>query len=193
MPRATREYIGFEQAATAIMSYGSVVPGLLQTQAYSEAMVGPTSINDPDGHTAATVERRLRRQEVLGRPEPPWVWVILDESALRRTIGGLATMRDQLSALVTATDRTRISVRIIPFSTGAHLGLDSRFTMVSTRSDHGPELVYIEGLSGARTSFDDEDLARYAEAWQALAALALPDKDSRSLIGRIARDTGTPV
>ncbi|TQM37940.1 helix-turn-helix domain-containing protein [Pseudonocardia cypriaca] len=193
MARPTREYIGFEQAATAIMSYGSIVHGLLQTQAYCEAMVGGTSITTPAEHTAATVERRLRRQEVLGRPEPPWVWIILDESALHRTIGDPPTMRDQLLALLAATDRARVSVRIIPFSAGAHAGLDSRFTMVSTRNDHAPELVYVEGLSGARTLFEAHDLARYAEAWQALAALALPDKDSRNLIGRTAHDTTTPM
>jgi transcriptional regulator with XRE-family HTH domain len=192
MQRATREYVGFEQAATAIMSFGSIVHGLLQTRAYCEAMVGRTAIADPDGYIATTIENRLRRQEVLDRPDPPWIWVILDESSLHRAIGGPATMRNQLAALVAAAGRTRTSVRILPFSAGAHPGMDSRFTMVSTRSDHGPELVHVEGLSGARNLFGDKDLAKYAEAWQALAALALPDEDSTNLIGRIARDIGGP-
>lgn len=187
MPRATREYVGFEQAATAIMSFGSIVHGLLQTRAYCEAMVGRTAIADPDGQTATTIEQRLRRQEVLGRLATPWVWIILDESALHRAIGGSATMREQLDALVAATNRAHTSVRILPYSAGAHPGLDSRFTMVSTRSDHGPELVHVEGLSGARNLFGDKDLAKYAQAWQALAALALPDEDSKNLIQRVAQ------
>jgi transcriptional regulator with XRE-family HTH domain len=193
MPLATREYVGYEQAATAIMSYGSIVPGLLQTRAYCEAMVGRTAIDELDGSTAITVEQRLRRQEVLSRSEPPRVWIILDESALHRAIGGTATMRDQLSALVTATDRARISVRIVPFSAGAHPGMDSRFTMISTRSHHGPELVNVEGLSGARNLVKAEDLARYTEAWQTLTGLALPDEDSKLLIGHVARTLGTSV
>jgi hypothetical protein len=191
MPRATREYVGFEQASTAIMSFGSIVHGLLQTRAYCEAMVERTAIADPDGYTATTVERRLRRQEVLGQRATPWVWVILDESALHRAIGGPATMREQLAALVAATNRERTSVRILPFSAGAHPGMDSRFTMVSTRSDLSPELVHVEGLSGARNLFGDKDLAKYTQAWQALAALALTDEDSKNLIERVANQPPT--
>jgi transcriptional regulator with XRE-family HTH domain len=183
LPRATREYIGFEQAATAIMSFGSIVHGLLQTQSYCEALVGRTAITDPDA--AGTVGQRLRRQEVLDRSEPPWVWVILDESALHRMVGGATTMRDQLAALAATMARARVSVRVLPFSAGGHPGMDSRFTMVSTSSDHNPLLVHVEGLSGARNLDGDEDLARYAEAWQSLAALALPDEDSKLLIRRI--------
>jgi transcriptional regulator with XRE-family HTH domain len=186
MPRATREYVGFEQAATAIMSFGSIVHGLLQTRAYCEAMVGRTTLADPDGQTAITVEHRLRRQAVLDRQATPWLWIILDESALHRAIGGPATLRGQLDALIAAANRDRTSVRILPYSAGAHPSMDSRFTMVSTRSDLGPELVHVEGLSGARNLVGDKDLAKYAQAWQTLAALALPDEESKNLIGRIA-------
>lgn len=184
MPPATREYVGFEQAATAIMSYGSIVPGLLQTRAYCEAMVGGTASEDPDGLLAITIEQRLRRQEVLNRSEPPWLWIILDESVLHRTIGSPTIMRDQLSALATASNRARLSIRILPFSAGAHPGMDSRFTMISTRRHHAPELVTVEGLSGARNLTKAEDLARYTEAWQELSALALPEPETRILLAQ---------
>jgi transcriptional regulator with XRE-family HTH domain len=188
MARESREYVGFEQAATAIMSYGSIVPGLLQTRAYGEAMVERTAITSPDEYRTIAVEHRLRRQELLDRPQPPWIWVIIDEAALRRMTGGPDTMREQLAALVVAADRPRVSVRVLPFSAGAHPGLDSRFTIVSTKGDHGAEMVHVEGLSGFQNLFKDEDLARHAEAWQLLSALALPEGDSMVLIRRIARD-----
>src|SRR5690606_24705416 len=64
LSRAMREFIGFEQAATAIMTYGSIVPGLLQTRAYSEAMVERTAAEMPELHDTI-IEHRLRRQELL--------------------------------------------------------------------------------------------------------------------------------
>jgi transcriptional regulator with XRE-family HTH domain len=186
LTREMREYVGFEQAATTIMTYGSIVPGLLQTRAYCEAMLERTAIGSKEQH-ATTVEHRLRRQELLDRADPPWVWAILDESVLHRTTGGSATRREQLAALVTAAGRTRVSVRILPFAAGAHPGMDSRFVVVSTRSDHGPELVYVEGLSGTRNLFKDADLARHVAAWQSLSALALSEDESRAMITRAMR------
>ncbi|TQM14645.1 helix-turn-helix domain-containing protein [Pseudonocardia kunmingensis] len=180
--REMREYIGFEQAASAITTYGSIVPGLFQTRAYCEAVVDRTAIDTPDEDRATTVEHRIRRQELLDGADPPWIWAILDESVLHRATGGPDTMREQLTALAAAADRPRVSIRVLPYSAGAHPGMDSRFVIVSTKGDHGPELVYVEGLSGARNLFKDEDLARYAAAWQSLSALALSEEDSGVLI-----------
>jgi transcriptional regulator with XRE-family HTH domain len=186
MARESREYVGFEQAATAIRSYGSIVPGLLQTRAYGDAMVERTAIASPDRYRATAVANRLRRQELLDRPDSPWYWVILDESGLHRLTGGPEVMREQLEALIAAAARPRVSVRILPYSAGAHPGMDSRFTIVSTRSDHAAELIHVEGLSGFRNLFKDEDLAKYAEAWQLLSGLALSDAESIALIRRNA-------
>src|SRR5690606_33275272 len=183
LARALREYIGFEQAATAIMTYGSIVPGLLQTRAYCEAMLERTAIESPEMHEV-TVQHRLRRQELLDRADPPWLWVILDESVLHRRTGGTATMQEQLAALLKSADRPRVSVRILPFAAGAHPGMDSRFVMVSTRPDHAPELVYVEGLSGTRSLFEDDDLARYTASWHTLSSLALSEEESKSMLVR---------
>jgi transcriptional regulator with XRE-family HTH domain len=184
LTREMREYVGFEQAATAIMTYGSIVPGLLQTRAYCEAMLERTSFKARDGDRQTTVEHRLRRQELLDRDDPPWFWTILDESVLHRATGGQSTLVDQLSALLAAAERPRVSVRILPFAAGAHPGMDSRFVILSTRGDHAPELVYVEGLSGARHLVKERDLARHAAAWQMLSALALSEDDSKHLLAR---------
>jgi transcriptional regulator with XRE-family HTH domain len=191
MLSATREYVGFEQAATAIMTYGSIVHGLLQTRAYGEAMVERTAVGSPDEYRDGAVQHRLHRQELLDRADPPWFWVILDESALHRLTGGPDVRREQLVALRTAADRPRVSVRVLPFSAGAHPGLDSRFTMVSTSRDHRPELVYVEGLSGARNLSKSEDLAKYVSAWQALSALALSEDDTAAVIAAVVSGDST--
>jgi transcriptional regulator with XRE-family HTH domain len=187
LTRGMREYVGFEQAATAIMTYGSIVPGLLQTRAYCEAMLERTALGAREEDRRTTVEHRLRRQELLDRADPPWIWAILDESVLHRATGGQATLLEQLAALRAATERPRVSLRILPFSAGAHPGMDSRFVILSTKGDHGPELVYVEGLSGARHLSKDEDLAHYAAAWQLLSALALSEDDSRDMLGEAIR------
>jgi transcriptional regulator with XRE-family HTH domain len=188
MTREMREYVGFEQAATAIMTYGSIVPGLLQTRAYCEAMLERTAFDTRDEEERRiTVEHRLRRQELLDRDDPRWFWMILDESVLYRATGGHATHREQLAALHAATARPRVSVRILPFTAGAHPGMDSRFVILSTKGDHGPELVYVEGLSGARHLVKDEELARCLAARQALSALALSEDASRDVLAEAIR------
>ena len=185
-PRSVHEYIGVEQVATAIASYGSIIPGLLQTEAYAAAIVEGTDLDQVPATHDTAVSHRLRRQEVLRRPDPPWLRVILDESALRREVGGMQTTRDQMAHLVQAAARQRMSIQVIPFSSGAHLGMDSRFTILSTSEEHTPELVHVEGLSGYRNLEGPKDLGRFDQAWRDLSAKALPPNESVRMIATIA-------
>jgi transcriptional regulator with XRE-family HTH domain len=188
-PRSVHEYIGVEQVATAITSYGSIIPGLLQTEAYAAAIVEGTDLDRvPSIHDTA-VSHRLRRQDVLRRPDPPWLRIVLDESALRREVGGVRTTQDQMARLMAAAARPRISIQIIPFSSGAHPGMDSRFTILSTSEEHTAELVHVEGLSGYRNLERPKDLGRFEQAWRDLSAKALPPNESVRMIATIARSS----
>jgi transcriptional regulator with XRE-family HTH domain len=190
--RAIREYVGVEQAATSITSYGSFVPGLFQTRAYAEATVASTDFEAGPDVRRTAVELRIRRQEVLDRDDPPWLHTILDEAALHRTTGGPATLREQLEALQDAADRPRVTIQVIPFSAGAHPGMDSRFAIVSTSEDHTPELVHVEGLSGFRNLEKPRDLGHYERAFRALTAVALTPAESRALIAATVRHLAPP-
>jgi transcriptional regulator with XRE-family HTH domain len=191
-PRTIKEYIGLEQSATAISTYGSIVPGLLQTRSYAEATMRGTAFGLDQAIRETAIMHRLRRQEVLDRIDPPWLSVILDESAIHRLTGGADTMRQQLDALLIAGSRPRIAIQILPFSAGAHPGMDSHFVIVSTSEGRTPELVHVEGLSGFRNFEHPKDLGRFDQVWRALSAVALPPAESLDVIADHARSGQLP-
>jgi transcriptional regulator with XRE-family HTH domain len=186
LPKQIKDYIGFEQAATVISIYGSIVPGLLQTRSYAEAAVRATDVNRTPESQATVVEQRLRRQGVLEGTDAPWVNVILDESAVRRQVGGVDVLRKQLRALLVAAERPRTTIRLIDFSVGAHPGMDSRFVMISTSETFAIDFVHVEGLSGFRNYQRPAEVERFTQAWEALTSVARSPADSMITLATVA-------
>ena len=128
-PASFRSFAPHEAEATALYIFEhSLIPGLLQTEAYARAILE----THPDVTEDVVIQRlagRLSRQEILERddPPPPVVCALIDQSALNREIGGPAAMRDQLLHLVAMSRRPNITVQVIP-NTGAHPGLLGAFT-----------------------------------------------------------------
>jgi Domain of unknown function (DUF5753) len=87
---------------------------------------------------------------------------------------------------VAAAAEPRISIQVIPFISGAHLGMDSRFTILSTSEEQTVELVHVEGISGYQNLERPKDLGRFEQAWGELSATALPPEDSIRMIAKIA-------
>ena len=114
-------YLGLEVAASVIRTFElQFVHGLFQTEDYARAV---TLL----GHTAAPAEdierrvnMRLKRQDLLGGAEPPQVWSVIDEGALRRPVGGRAVMRAQLERLIELAELRHVTVQVVPFSRGGH-------------------------------------------------------------------------
>ena len=94
-------FIGLETEASSIRNFElAMIPGLLQTEDYARALIsgGPMELDATE--VDRRVEVRMTRQQALDRDERPQLWVIVDEAAIRRTVGGPAVMRAQLEALV---------------------------------------------------------------------------------------------
>ncbi|WSF17274.1 Scr1 family TA system antitoxin-like transcriptional regulator [Streptomyces sp. NBC_01353] len=113
---AFRDYAqGFlrDQArALAVYEFSLVVPSLLQTPGYAKGIM---QLADPDGATdiEGAVQRRIERQTVFSRPQPPWMWVVLEESALTKVMGSKRVMREQIERLLEATALPFINVQIL--------------------------------------------------------------------------------
>jgi transcriptional regulator with XRE-family HTH domain len=143
----TGSYISFEDVARKIRILElSLIPGLLQSGRYARALIEAARLGD-----AADVERRVvarlaRQGAVLTRSDAPDLLAILDEAALRRPVGGPDVMREQLRALLPSRDRPNVAVRVLPFSAGAHAGMDGPFTILSFQGD--PDLAYVESRAG---------------------------------------------
>ncbi|MEU8301533.1 helix-turn-helix transcriptional regulator [Micromonospora sp. NPDC048909] len=186
LPTWFQSYLGLEAAAALIRSYEvQFVPGLLQTPGYARAVVLL-------GHGAATpgeidrrVDLRIRRQELLRRADPPQLWAVLDEAALRRPIGGVAVMREQLTALIEATRSPHIRLQIIPFTAGGHAAAGGAFTILRFGDQDLPDIVYIEQLTSALYLDKRDDLDYYALAMERLCVEAEPPERTPELLERL--------
>ncbi|MBY8853033.1 DUF5753 domain-containing protein, partial [Saccharothrix sp. MB29] len=148
VPEYFRLFLGLESSAVKIESWDAiVVPGLFQTPDYARAIIRD---GDP-GLSVTEVERRIelraaRQDEVLDRDDPPRVWAVISEAALRLEVGGRAVLKQQLARLVELRERPNVDVQVLPASAGAHTGAEGAFTLLTFPSEleHDPGCVYTE-------------------------------------------------
>src|SRR5581483_7562010 len=114
-------YVGLEEVATQVRAYQvQFVPGLLQTEDYARAVTMLRHSADPPKEIEMRIGLRMARQQILTRPEPPNLWVVLDEAVLRRPIGSRAVMRAQLKHMLELSERQNVTIQLIPFNAGGH-------------------------------------------------------------------------
>jgi hypothetical protein len=189
LPSWFQSYLGLEAAAALIRTYEvQFVPGLLQTADYARSVIVL-------GHDAASeeeVERRVKlrmtRQQLLTRPDPPQLWVVVDEGALRRPVGGPEIMRAQISALIDATKQPNVRLQVIPFRAGGHAAAGGSFSILRFPDQDLPDVVYIEQLTSALYLDKREDVDLYATAMERLCVEA--DRPSRTsdILGRMLKE-----
>src|SRR5580700_6164985 len=111
LPPWFRTAVGLEESASLIRAYEpQVVPGLLQTEGYIRAITAASFPGATEEQTQRRLTLRLARQELLTRPGAPGYWVVLDETVLRRPIGGPEVMRDQIAHLIEAAERPNVTI-----------------------------------------------------------------------------------
>lgn len=189
LPSWFQAYLGLEAAAALIRTYElQFVPGLLQTEAYARAVVLLGHSRAASAEIDRRVTLRMRRQEVLHREDPPQLWAVVDEAALRRPIGGTAVMRQQVSALIEATRLPNVRLQVVPFAAGGHAAAGGAFSILRFGDQELPDVVYIEQLTSALYLDKREDLEFYALAMERLCVEAEPPERTPELLGRILAD-----
>jgi transcriptional regulator with XRE-family HTH domain len=182
-------YIGFENDAKAIKLYHSaVVPGLMQTVEYTHALHQNSPYNFTPERVEQLTEVRLMRQRLLTQVNPPNFWAILDEAALRRSVGGHAAMCEQLERIIEVSKLRNVFLQVIPFDTGAHAAMDSSFTILEF-NDPVPAMVYAEGLSGFFYIEKPADVEKHQRMFEILSASALNKEESVQFITQMIRAT----
>ena len=189
VPAPYLSYVGYEAGAAFIRQFpGTVVPGLLQTPEYAEAL---TSISVAPVRIAPVVKLRMQRQtELAQRETPPRQYYVLDEAVIRRHVGiqqDPAIMPNQLMHIFRrAREDERVTVRVIPFSRGAHVGLSGPFTLLEF--DGLPDVLYLDAgreIIGIVTS--DDRISEYADRFEQLLEVSLPAEESLEFI-RVAAE-----
>jgi hypothetical protein len=190
LPAWFETYLGLESAALTIRTFEvQFVPGLFQTEDYARAV---TRL----GHHSATadeIERRvalrIKRQDLLTRPDPPRVWAVMDEAVLRRPYGGATVMRAQLRRLAEAAALPHVTLQAIPFSRGGHAGASGAFSILRFEERDLPDVVYIEQLTSALYLDQRPDVEHYLEVVDQLSGEALTPAETAAFIEQVARET----
>ncbi|MEU9986696.1 helix-turn-helix transcriptional regulator [Streptomyces sp. NPDC048045] len=178
-------YVSLEGAARIIRSYEPhFVPGLLQTEAYARAVMEAGTIGQtgPD-----TVERhvslRLERQRLLERIDPPHLWVIMDETVLRRPVSTRPeVMRDQLDRLLEYAARDRVTLQLAEFAAGPHPGTYAPFTLFRFAEPELPDMVFTEYLTGALYLDSRQEVAAHLEVLDHMTARAASAQRTEKLL-----------
>ncbi|MFD3723425.1 helix-turn-helix domain-containing protein [Streptomyces sp. NPDC058674] len=189
LPQEYRDFISLEAGARSARTVElSVVPGLLQTRDYARAVTRAALGGLPEPKVDALVEVRLARQAVL-RAEPPLeLSAVLDEAVLRRQIGGAGVMAEQLRHLAAVSLLPQVSLQVLPFSVGGHLGLTGPFVIFSFPNIADLDVVVLDHLTSSLYLERKEDLEAYSAAFRTIQAHALPPQDSSDLISALADD-----
>jgi hypothetical protein len=178
---------GSRAAVSRLSDYeGHVMPGLLQTEAYARAVIRGLLPEQSDEDIERRVEVRLRRQQVLVQMQAVRLWAILDEGVLWREVGGVAVQRAQLRHLVAAGRSPNITVQVLPFSAGAHVGMSGSFRVMEF-AEPDPPLIYTENAGGGLFLDGEADAQRYRASFQRLAAQALSPDDTMAMMGEAAQ------
>jgi transcriptional regulator with XRE-family HTH domain len=182
-------YIGLETDAASLRVYDpQVVPGLLQTRQYAEALIAGALPETPSADIDKRVQVRLRRQERINTAENPLrLWTVLDEAPLRRLVGNKSLMRDQLEHLVEQSQLPHVTVQVLPFEMGSHPGLNGQYAILEFPDATDSSVVYIEGVTSDLYLEKPNEVQKYSVMYEHLRAQALNVEQSREFIANIAK------
>jgi transcriptional regulator with XRE-family HTH domain len=171
LPTWFQTYIGLEGAASLIRVYEvQFVHGLLQTEAYAQAVVKRGIPHASHTEIERRVALRMERQKALVSERATQFHAVLDEAALCRPYGDRQVMRGQLEHLIEISERPNITLQVMPFSFGGHAGESGAFTMLRFPESDLPDIVYLEQFTGALYLDKREEVAQYEHVMERLQA-----------------------
>lgn len=188
-------YIGLETDAASLRVYDpQVVPGLLQTRQYAEALISGALPEAPPADIEKRIQVRLRRQERISTADNPLrLWAVLDEAALRRQVGNRQVMIEQLDYLLEMSQLPHVTVQLIPFTMGAHPGVSGQYAILEFPDAADSSVVYIEGVTSDLYLEKPQDVQKYSVMYEHLRAQALNADQTREFIAKVAKDYAREV
>jgi len=196
IPEGFDVYIGLEEAASQLSWYEQeLVPGILQTGDYARTLIEADNPDMDEEEISRRVQVRMARQPLIRRKTAPLeLQVALNESVLRRPVGGARVMAGQLDQLVQDSELPNVSLRVAPFSAGVHPGVMSgpfvilRFPVNGDGRESEPATIYKDGFTGALYLDKPQEVERYARAFGGIQGACLDEDASRNLIQQAAEE-----
>ncbi|MFE5907648.1 helix-turn-helix domain-containing protein [Streptomyces wedmorensis] len=183
-------YIGLETDAASLRVYESlIVPGLLQTQEYAQAVIEGMWPEATPSEIDKRIQIRLKRQGRLTDPVNPLrFWAVIDEALLRRIVGNPEVMAEQLRHLAQLSEKPHVTLQVLPYEVGAHPGMYGKFAILEFQEAMDASVVYLEGVTSDLYLEKANDVQSYAVMYEHLRAKALSAEQSREFILRVAEE-----
>ncbi|MFF9456344.1 helix-turn-helix domain-containing protein [Streptomyces flaveolus] len=178
-------YVSLEGAARIVRSYEPhFVPGLLQTEDYARAVLDAGTIGTAGQEAVERhVSLRMERQRLLDRRDPPHLWVIMDETVLRRPVSVHGrVMREQLDRLLEFAVRDRVTLQIAEFEDGPHPGTYAPFTLFRFAEPELPDMVFTEYLTGALYLDSRAEVSTHLEVLDHMTARAASTQRTEKIL-----------
>ena len=176
-------FVGLEAAAASMRTWEPIiVPGLLQTEAYMRALIRTGRSTDSPQHIDRRVALRLTRQARLTASRPLELTAIIDESVVRRVVGGHEVMNDQLRHLIEVAQLPHVMIQVLPYDAGEHTFLGGSAALLEFRETTHLDVVYLEGLAGDYYEEQPSEVARYKQEFERLSARALDHRMTIKMI-----------
>lgn len=183
----TGAFVGLEADASSLRAFQALlVPGLLQTERYTLAVIRAMRPGADEGEIARRVAARMARQQLLADPNPPEYWAVIDEAVLHRMVGGPDVMAEQLERLLRVAEQPHVTIQVVPFGAGAHPGMEGPFLILGFPEQADPDVVYVDSTSSGVYLEMPPDVRRYSLMFDHLRATALKPDDTVELIAKAA-------
>ncbi len=182
-------FVSLEGEASIIRAYEPhYVPGLLQTPAYARAVLRAGLPSAPQEEIERLVDLRAERQALLDRDAAPLLWVVMDETVLRRPIGGREVMHEQIGALMDATERPNVRLQVMPFAAGPHPAMYGPFHIFRFQIQELPDVAYTESLVGGVYFDERDDVSAFLEALDRMSAQASPAQSTKAILDGMRKE-----
>jgi transcriptional regulator with XRE-family HTH domain len=190
VPPWFRAYMDLESAATLIRAYeGQLVPGLLQTADYARATIAGMLLPQAPDEVERRVTLKLARQQILEKPDGPRLWAVVEEAALRRSVGGTQVMRGQLERLIDATRMANVVLQVLPLSVAVHPAMTGAFSILRFADHELPDVVYVEQLTNALYLDRLDDVNQYLQVMDNISMRAAPPDRTVDILQKLLNDS----
>jgi transcriptional regulator with XRE-family HTH domain len=181
----TLRYFAYESSSAIVRQVEVLlVPGLLQTEEYARALLRAWDVDE--SRINLIWQARLERQDLLDRPDAPEMFFILDEAVIRRAVGGEEVMRSQRARLLELSRHPRVTIQLLPFERGAHVGMRGPFVYLEFPGMDDPDVLYLEGPLGDAVFRDEQEVTgSYLEYFFVLERMASPANDLEKVLGAL--------
>jgi transcriptional regulator with XRE-family HTH domain len=187
-PAFFRDAARLEREAVALHVYANqAVPGLLQTEEYARAVFSLWRPLLDEEIVKERVAARLARQEILSRRPMPTISFVIEETLLRRPLGGRGVLRGQLEQILLHGQLRNVEVQIMPTAHEEHAALGGPFTLIETRE--GRRMAYVEAHKDSRLHTERTSVREFEEQYGVLRAQGLTPRESLAFIEKLLGDT----